>query len=315
LFVFPGFFRLKSYFSPSLTSFFPLVMKAASFALFVVVGTLLASAAEFSIHPEGCLRVDGKDRTFVKSPLPHEYILSDDLPEEFSWTNVSNANYLTLPLNQHIPQYCGSCWAHGTMSALADRIQIMRGLKWNSQPNLALQVLLNCGNAGTCHGGSPDAAYQYVRENGIPDETCQVYEADDRTCEPDHICENCSPSGGCTAVKTYKTFFVDEQGSVSGENKMMAEIYARGPIACGIADPPSLKAYRGGIYEDTTHDTQISHVISVVGWGVENGTEYWVGRNSWGSWWGEDGNFRIVKGVNNLAIESACYWATPKKTW
>jgi hypothetical protein len=90
LFVFPGFFRLKSYFSPSLTSFFPLVMKAASFALFVVVGTLLASAAEFSIHPEGCLRVDGKDRTFVKSPLPHEYILSDDLPEEFSWTNVSS---------------------------------------------------------------------------------------------------------------------------------------------------------------------------------------------------------------------------------
>jgi hypothetical protein len=82
------------------------------------------------------------------------------------------------------------------VSALADRIQIMRGLKWNSQPNLALQVLLNCGNAGTCHGGSPDAAYQYVRENGIPDETCQVYEADDRTCEPDHICENCSPSGG-----------------------------------------------------------------------------------------------------------------------
>lgn len=96
---------------------------------------------------------------------------------------------------------------------------------------------------------------------------------------------------------------------------MMQEIYQRGPIACGIAVPDSLEDYTGGIYEDTTGDMEIVHDISVVGYGVENGVKYWTVRNSWGSHWGEQGFFRVVRGVNNLNIESDCAWAVPEDTW
>lgn len=96
---------------------------------------------------------------------------------------------------------------------------------------------------------------------------------------------------------------------------MMQEIYQRGPIACGIAVPDSFENYTGGIYEDTTGDLNIVHDISIVGYGVENGTKYWVVRNSWGTHWGEQGLAKVIRGKNNIAIESDCAFAVPRDTW
>jgi len=92
---------------------------------------------------------------------------------------------------------------------------------------------------------------------------------------------------------------------------MMQEIYQRGPIACGIAVPDSLEDYTGGIYCDQSGDMEIVHDISVVGYGVEGDSPYWLVRNSWGTHWGEQGFFKVCRGVNNIAIESDCAWATP----
>jgi cathepsin X len=41
-------------------------------------------------------------------------------------------------------------------------------------------------------------------------------------------------------------------------------------------------------------------------------TEYWIGRNSWGTYWGEYGFFRLKMHHDNLGIETACVWAAPK---
>lgn len=128
-------------------------------------------------------------------------------------------------------------------------------------------------------------------------------------------CKNCMPGQGCFMPDSYYVFQTDEYGEVAGEDNMMQEIYQRGPIACGVADPDAFKKYTGGIFEDTTGDMEIVHDISVVGWGEENGVKYWTVRNSWGESYGEGGFVRVVRGINNIAIESNCSWATPKETW
>ena len=79
--------------------------------------------------------------------------------------------------------------------------------------------------------------------------------------------------------------------------------------------PDALRTYNGGIYEDKTGDTNLVHEVSVVGFGEEDGQKYWVARNSWGTAWGESGFFRVVRGSNNIGIESDCAFATPVDTW
>jgi len=66
---------------------------------------------------------------------------------------------------------------------------------------------------------------------------------------------------------------------------MKAEIYKNGPISCGVHVSDAFEDYAGGIYEEYVLFPTINHEISVVGYGVDtDGTEFWVGRNSWGTY-------------------------------
>ena len=129
------------------------------------------------------------------------------------------------------------------------------------------------------------------------------------------MCRNCEPGEACYVPPSYYQYGVDEYGHVKGEEAMMNELMQRGPFACSIAVPEGLDEYEGGIFYDITGDIHTVHEVSVVGWGEQNGIPYWRIRNSWGSHWGEDGFFRVVRGSNNIAVESSCYWATPIDTW
>lgn len=123
-------------------------------------------------HNEFKLLEGHKIRNSYHSALPYTYIDPSDLPDNFNWGDVNGHSYLTHSLNQHIPQCksiqyfiimpnvepfvsswthwclyslidCGSCWAHGALSSLSDRIKITNSSK--DEINLSIQNVLNCG--------------------------------------------------------------------------------------------------------------------------------------------------------------------------
>lgn len=274
----------------------------------------------------GC-RVEHSEFDVDVKTGPHawEVYSSDDLPASYDWRNIDGRNFLSWNKNQHIPQYCGSCWSHGSTSAIADRFNIYNdrnGIITKTPVGLDAQVMINCNIGGTCDGGNPKGVYEYAHTTGIPHSSCEQYTAlnlSDRACEAIDVCRDCTwpppaegDSGleGCTAVD-YHHYYIGDHYGVHGADQMKAEIYANGPISCGIDATDGLDAYTGGIYSEHKKIPMINHEISVTGYGVEDGQEFWIVRNSWGHYWGEQGFFRIQMHENNLAIERNCLAGIP----
>lgn len=309
--------------------------KLIAATVLVVCGVLSTTVVA---HPAGaCYRAPKQwPDELVLSPRPHEYLNFNEVPTGFDWRNKSGENFCTSARNQHIPQYCGSCWAMSSSSAFADRIRIARNRAFPDYM-IAVQTLVHCLCSG-CDGGDASTVYQYMATSGIGPDTCQNYVAkgSGQECSDLHRCENCSPSsagsdtsastssasgenGGCYAITDFPTFYAKEHGRVEGVAAMKAEIYARGPIACYVDANPiydwGFTSNSSQVFTAGAGHTTIDHVISVVGFGhdAHQNVDYWIIRNSWGEYWGQNGYFRLKMGDNQLGIETtACAWAVPE---
>jgi len=64
--------------------------------------------------------------------------------------------------------------------------------------------------------------------------------------------------------------------------------------------------YTGGIMgPDNCDPHALDHAVFIVGYGHENGKDYWLIKNSWGEDWGENGYFRFERGVNTCGVSCA----------
>lgn len=274
----------------------------------------------------------GPDPELVLSTLPKIQSL-DELPVHWDWRdfNTTGISLTTSVLNQMAPKACGSCWAFGTVSALSDRIRIARFRKYKkleTEMVLSPQPLLDCGmrSFGSCNGGDPRYAHKWIHENGIVDWTCNPYIASHpswfssaSSCGATQ-CRQCLLDGECKVVESPKKYFISEYGTLNATSSLefqleaMNEIYHRGPIVVSMYSlTPEYRNFKGGyVLRDSNKYPGTTHVVSLIGWGTtDDGLKYWIVRNSDGTQYGEDGFFRVERGVNTYNIESHGAWAVP----
>jgi len=203
---------------------------------------------------------------------------------------------------------CGSCWAFSSSSVMSDRLCIGSGQRIQTRisPQDILTCCFSCGNG--CDGGFPNAAWYYFINSGVVsgdgygnNQWCQPYTIPaDGNEYPTPPCQRqCLGAGQYFYNKTKGT----SGYTLVGEDRFKAEISAHGPIVAAFTVYEDFRTYKSGIYVHQSGQALGGHAIRIVGYGTENGMKYWKIANSWSPNWGENGFFRMQRGVNMCGIE------------
>jgi hypothetical protein len=193
---------------------------------------------------------------------------------------------------------CGSCWAFSTIASIEGINKIVTG----ELISLSEQELVNCDtsyNEG-CNGGLMDYAFEFIINNGgIDSEEDYPYSGLDGTCD--------------TYRKNAKVVSIDSYEDVPAyDEKALKTAVANQPVAVAIeGGGRDFQFYTTGIFTGKC-GTSLDHGVTVVGYGTEGGSDYWIVRNSWGGSWGEAGYIRMKRnllgaatGICGIAMEAS----------
>ena len=207
---------------------------------------------------------------------------------------------------------------------MSDRICIHSGQ--NDQTRISSEDLLTCcgGTCGNgCNGGYPAGAWRYFATSGLVTgglygnkQWCQGYAfapCDHHVngtygpCGKSQPTPKCSRNCDANASMTYsndKHKGLSSYSVPSNVAKIQTEIMTNGPIEVAFTVYSDFLTYKSGVYKHSSGSPLGGHAVKMVGWGEENGTAYWKIANSWNKGWGDEGYFKIIRGINHCGIES-----------
>lgn len=214
-----------------------------------------------------------------------------DLPGSVDWRNEGA---VTRPQDQGI---CGSCWSFGSTGAIEGAFF----MKYGKLKVMAEQELMDCSwNFGNnaCDGGEDYRAYDWILQNGGMS-----------------FKENYGPylmqDGYCQAKSKTPDVVLQSYVNVTefDENALMDALASQGPVSISIdASHPGLSFYTSGVYYDPLCKSDLNdldHSVLAVGYGTDPvGGDYWIVKNSWSTYWGDEGFIKMSRKDNNCGVAS-----------
>ncbi|XP_024200339.1 zingipain-2 [Rosa chinensis] len=208
----------------------------------------------------------------------------NDLPTEIDWVKER----LVTPVKDQLG--CGSCWAFAAVAAVEGIAQRATG----ELRVLSEQQLLDCsrdfGTNGCRGSGHRLKAFNYIKEHGVAYSDKYPYKGTDT-----QACDNTTVSYPAATITGYER--------VPNNEMDLIRAVANQPVTASVFTCDEFNYYTGGyIFEDREGKCNFdidkaNHAITIVGYGTENGVDYWKIKNSWGEDWGDKGYMKMRRNV------------------
>jgi len=217
--------------------------------------------------------------TNMKRNKPESYKTYDTtgLPDSVNWVD---AGAVTPVKDQG---QCGSCWSFSATGGL-EGAYFVAG---NTLTSFSEEQLVECAGLAygnmACYGGWYYSAWDYFKTHEAETEGDYPYTSGNggwSTCEYDS-------SKGVTNVSSYAAVTSNDPDSLKAA-------LVNQPVSVAIeADKLVFQFYTEGVITSSSCGTTLDHAVLAVGYGTEDGTEYFLVKNSWASTWGDQGYVKI----------------------
>jgi C1A family cysteine protease len=218
---------------------------------------------------QGHRKIDGENSFIIFN--------TTDLPSSVDWRPTG----AVTPVQDQ--GSCGSCYAFSAVGAI-------EGAYWkltNKTTAFSVQQIVDCADGSYqnqgCGGGLPDWVFDYVWDNGLQTNATYPYTGGNGYCNDD-------PQEYVVQLTHYYDV------THLNPDQLKGAVQQVGPISIGVgAGNPAWFNYAGGIIDDANVcKPNLDHAVLLVGYGSENGKDYWIVKNTWGADWGENGYVRIL---------------------